>query len=129
MPTIDISQQLKSFDGKVLTDGGSMAICECGAIVNKCPQCDKVYNLPPMTLRTLAINALQHVPKVSPNKPGMSSTDKLERYELAKKIFTAKNNVELTTDEIVLIKTAIDGAYPSPLIVGQSHNMLEGRQP
>lgn len=127
MPLVDFSAELTALDGKTLSDGGTLLTCECGAIMNKCPSCGKTRDIDIMTLKTVSINALLFVPRTAPNTAGMKGEEKIQRYELAKKIFSAGGPVDLTTENIGLIKKAIDQAYPGPLIVAQAGILLEGK--
>lgn len=53
--------------------------------------------------------------------------EKYNRYTIFKKIEEAPDNiVELSSDEIVVIKKLVGLSYP-PLIVGQAWDMLEGK--
>lgn len=53
----------------------------------------------------------------------MTGQEKLERYELAKKIFE-KEKVDLTIEEIAKIKEIV-GKYSSTLVVGQVYKYFE----
>ena len=52
-----------------------------------------------------------------------SGTDKVRKYELAKKIYTS-DEVDLNEDDIKTIKDAVGKNYP-PLIVGQVYDLLK----
>jgi len=54
----------------------------------------------------------------------MDGIEKARRYFLAIEIHTAKNQVELSVDDIKLIKDEIGRVYP-PLIVGQAYEILD----
>ncbi len=45
-------------------------------------------------------------------------TQKVLKYELAKKIYQAKEDVEVTAEEVVMLKRVVGEAF-APLIVGQ----------
>lgn len=49
---------------------------------------------------------------------------KWEKYEIFKKIKESKNEVELTIEEIALVKKCI-GKFQPPLVMGQCWEMLE----
>ena len=50
--------------------------------------------------------------------------NKIEKYHLAQRLL-GKAEIELTAEEIVLIKKSINVAYAQPLIVGQACDLLE----
>ena len=72
------------------------------------------------TLKMAAVNAL-----LAPQKDGETGVEKIKKYELAKMIFKAEGEIDVTADEVVMIKKAADKAFPSPMIVGQINEMLE----
>lgn len=49
-----------------------------------------------------------------------------ELYAFAKRITATDTEIDLATDEIVLIKGRIEKRYPAPLISGQAWDMIEG---
>jgi hypothetical protein len=49
--------------------------------------------------------------------------EKQRRYELAQKLFSGE--VEMTIEEVALLKRLIAKAYPSPLVAGQAWHLLE----
>jgi hypothetical protein len=51
---------------------------------------------------------------------------KLDKYEIYKKLRDAKQEVELTAEEITLLKKAIGKLQPQ-LIMGQCFEMIEGK--
>lgn len=51
---------------------------------------------------------------------------KLEKYQLAQKVYNADGEVELSAEEISLIKKQVGEVFP-PIIVGQVFNLLEGK--
>lgn len=73
------------------------------------------------TLRDACINSLLVL------MDGDTEKQKLERYEVFKKIRDAKTEVELKAEEIVTIKRSI-GKHQPPLILGQCFEMLEGKK-
>jgi hypothetical protein len=52
------------------------------------------------------------------------SDKKLNKYKIFKKLADAKTEVELTAEEIVIIKVGI-GKFEPPLILGQCFELLE----
>ena len=73
------------------------------------------------TLRVAMVNAV-----LSPVERE-SGTDKVKKYELAKKIHNATDDVELTAEDISLIKGRVGEVFPA-LIVGQVFDILEGKE-
>jgi hypothetical protein len=51
---------------------------------------------------------------------------KLEKYDIFKKLRDGKAEVELSVEEIALLKKSIGTVNP-PLIVGQAFEMIEGK--
>jgi len=72
------------------------------------------------TLKMAVVNAL-----LAPQKEQESGVDKIKKYELAKMVFKAEGEVDVTAEDITLIKKAVEKAFPSPIIVGQVNEMLE----
>lgn len=82
---------------------------------------DILMNGPALTLRTVSQNALV---AVFQDEQHLSGEDKLKRWELAMKVKRSPDPVDLTTDEVVLIKKLIGKAY-GPVISGQAWQLLE----
>lgn len=76
-------------------------------------------NSEPLTLGMAAKTALVTQMEGDPT----SGADKLDRYELAKKVQKGKH-VELTTDEITMIKNRIMKGY-APVVVGAALPLLD----
>jgi len=70
-------------------------------------------------LKDAIVNAV-----LAPVKHDEKGVDKVKKYELAKKVQIADGNVELTIEDITLIKERVGEVYP-PLIVGQVFELLE----
>jgi len=73
------------------------------------------------TLRMAMVNAV-----LSPVERE-SGMDKVKKYELAKRIHYATDDVELSAEDITLIKERVGEVFPV-LIVGQMFNILEGKE-
>jgi hypothetical protein len=71
------------------------------------------------TLKSTIVNAL-----LSPVQKE-TGTDKVQKYELAKKVYEA-DEIELTAEEITLIKARVGDAFV-PIVVGRVFEMLEGK--
>lgn len=78
----------------------------------------------PVTAGKIATNALL---ATFQDEPQLSGEDKLLRWELAVKIKNTPDPIELTAEEISLIKKLVGKAY-SPMIVGQTWKILEGEK-
>ena len=76
----------------------------------------------PATVRGVAIEALFAQFKDEEN---LSGEEKLKRWELASKIKADPDPVDLTVEEVALLKKLIGKAYGA-IIVGQAWKVLEG---
>jgi hypothetical protein len=94
---IDLTQELKDFDGKVIPSASGK----------------------PATVKGVVIDALIATYQDEANLGG---EEKLKRWELASKI--NKGDFDLTAEDIVLAKKLVGKAY-GPLVVGQVWNILE----
>lgn len=73
-----------------------------------------------LSIKTAAVNSLMSTFEADRN---LSGDEKLKRYQLAVKI-NGGGEVDLTAEEIALLKLLIGRAYP-PLVVGQAYLLLE----
>lgn len=73
-------------------------------------------------LSRLAVNALL---VNYPDEQSLSGEDKVKRFKLAQLINDADGDVEVTAEQVSLLKSLIAKAY-TPLVVGQSYEILEG---
>ena len=101
---IDVTQKLLTIDGSAMKDMDSK-----GDAVDA-------------TIKLAMVNAL-----LAPTPQGEQETgvDKIKKYELAKMIYKAEGEVDITVEDISLIKKAVEKAFPSPIIVGQVNELLE----
>jgi hypothetical protein len=100
---IDVTQTLKTISGESLKD-----VDEKGSAIDA-------------TLKLAIVNSL-----LSPNSQEQESgVDKIKRYELAKMVYKADGEVDLTAEDITLIKVAVNKTFPAPIIVGQIYELLE----
>ena len=90
---LDVTQQLRELDGAPAWDGEGR----------------------PVTLRTLLKQALGGTVRGDDAK---TVTELLECYQLALAV-AAEDEIELTSEQVTLIKTRIAIAYPSPFVVGR----------
>jgi hypothetical protein len=98
---ITVTQTLKNMDGQVMKDN------------------DGQGNAVDATLRMAIVNAV-----LSPVQKE-SGMEKVKKYELAKRIHQS-DEVDLTAEEISLIKERVGEVYPA-LITGQIWDILEGK--
>jgi len=96
---VEFDVELHSLDGSVLQDSATQKI----------------------TLKNISVNAL-----LTPADEKLAGEEKLKRYNLAQKIYASTAGIDMTTEEIALVKKLIGEIYP-PLIVGQTWAMLEGK--
>jgi len=75
----------------------------------------------PFLMRTVCINALLEPHQDDKNLTGEK---KAERYHLAMEIYKTKGKIDLSIDDIKLLKDLI-AKMPSPLIVGQAFDILD----
>ena len=76
-----------------------------------------------LTEKYICISALTNYLEGDDKVP---AEEKLIRFNLANKIYNSKNEVELSSKEIVMILSLISKKY-STLIYGRIHNLLEGK--
>lgn len=76
-----------------------------------------------ITIKKFCVNAVLANPSDNAKETG---EQKVKRYELAKKIQNAKKEIDLSSEEISLIKKEIGINYP-PIVVGQAYEILEGK--
>src|SRR5664279_5601634 len=79
----------------------------------------------PETLRSYLVLSLNNKARTETEPTGAEENAK--RYQLTTKLY-AKNEVELTSKEVVLLQERIAAIYDSPLIVGRVTDLLEGRK-
>lgn len=72
------------------------------------------------TLKIAAVNALQQ----PYNDENLDGTEQIARYDLAVKI-NSNDVVDLTSEEITLVKRLINKMYKSPVIVAPSWKILD----
>ena len=94
---LELTQKFKSVvDKKVLKDGGKE-----------------------LTLGTVCCNAL-----LVADPSDKKADSKVKKFNMAVKL-ADKDSVDVTAEEIVLLKSCINTAYEQPLIVGQALNLLD----
>jgi len=80
-----------------------------------------------LLLDDVAANGLMANPSEGPGRFKYDGKARIRRWELAEKCLSAEY-VDLSSEEIVEIKQAIEEAYPSVAIYAQACKMLEGKQ-
>jgi hypothetical protein len=79
----------------------------------------------PFLLKDVIIEGLTAVdPPGSQGAKPIDASEKMKRWNLTKKVYDS-DTIELTSEEITLVKEQINKRYPSPLIVGQSIEQLD----
>ena len=101
---IDVSKELKTLDGQVMQDVGSGG------------------NAVDATVKMALLNAV-----LAPEKDD-TPVRKLEKGELARRIYNAEKEVELTAEEITLCKKRVGEVFPNPLVVLQVTEILEQKE-
>ena len=81
---IDFTQSLKTLGGETMKD------------------IDEKGNAIDATIKLAIVNAL-----LAPSKDPESGVNKIKKYELAKMVFKADGEVDITADDIVMIKKAV----------------------
>lgn len=79
---------------------------------------------PVVTLKTVAINALV---AIFQDEANISGEEKVKRWELAIRIKKGPDSMEMTAEEVSLVKKLIAKMY-GPLISGQAWAYLETKQ-
>jgi hypothetical protein len=103
MPTIDFSAKICDLDG------GDIPVKLAGDAVDA------------LTLERVVVSAL-----LQPSDK-MSGDEKYTRYTLMRKLHGAQSPVDLTVDEVSLIKRIVGESQYTPLITGQAWDILEGK--
>ena len=56
-----------------------------------------------------------------------TGVQKVQKYELARKMYQSESAVELSVEDVAMLKKRVEEVYP-PLICGQLCAMLEGKE-
>lgn len=78
-------------------------------------------NNKPITFASTTLTALLNPPQ----DERLTAEQKTRRYQMATKINKNPSKVDLTIEELALIKECV-GKFHGPLVVGQTYEMLEG---
>lgn len=76
-------------------------------------------------LKNLCINALYAVEMEGNSAKRLSGEDHMSRHRLAKKLYGSESEVEVSSEEITLMKRLIALNY-APSVVGPAFELLEG---
>jgi len=83
----------------------------------------------PFTLRKICVDVLIASPPELDDRTGrprvLSSDKKIKRYELLRRIHDTDGLVELSAEEITLLKSLINRKHENPLYVGQAFDILD----
>ena len=102
---VDVTKELKTYTGQTMMDS------------------DGQGNAVPATIKLVLISVL-NIP-VQTDK----LMQKLAKDELTRKIFKAEKEVELTAEDVVMIKGCMENATMlTPVVVGQTLRILEGKE-
>jgi hypothetical protein len=99
---LDVTTTLKLMDGTPIMEVGKDGQAETAVV------------------RTALVNAL-----LQPTDKD-AGIDKMKKYDLAMRIYSAKTLVELTIEECAMVKELVGKSF-APLVVGQLWNLLDGR--
>jgi hypothetical protein len=94
---INFSKNLRDLDGEDLIEKGQ-----------------------PINLKTVCVNALLAQFR---DETDIDGIEKVKRYKLSTKIYDSNGNIDLSSEEISLIKKLVGKAF-STIIVGQAFDML-----
>lgn len=108
----NLKTPLQFLDGKPLLEAIKIGTDEAGR---------DIIEQHPITLAGIAVNALLAQHEDERTLPG---ADKVKRYKLAQKIYDALGEMDVTAEDVALLKTLIGKTYP-PLLVGLAWQILE----
>ncbi len=115
---IDVNYKFVELDGKIIPEQPPEMVKNDNGEME-----EKKY--PPFTLRKACTNVLVMREVDAQGRPKeMTGKQKVERYELAKKIHNSTGLVDLQAEEIALLKELIGRIFP-PITVGQAFEILD----
>lgn len=100
---INLCETMKALDGHPLMDKNSQ-----GSVVE-------------LTVKMVLLEALL---RVHPGDDRLSGMEKMRRFDLAKRIYDTKEYIDISHEEIVLLKESVGLKLPV-LIVGQTYRMFD----
>ena len=92
---VNLKTSLKAFDGADVTDATG-----------------------PVLISTLCINALM-------KEDTVAGAEKMKRFLLARRIYDAEGDLDITVEEASLIKDLVGSTF-APIVVGRVYELLEG---
>jgi len=92
------------------------ALIQIAQAIKNNAESDKAF-----TLKNACVTALQIQ---FDDEKGLSGEDKFKRHKLVEKIYAAKGEIDMTVEEVTLVKKIIGKAYGT-LIVGRCWELLE----
>lgn len=125
---VDMNYKFKEIDGKVVRervvdeyDDGNPKRDSQGFPLTKVGE--------PFTLRKACLSVLTSPPietdKRTNQPKEIGYEEKLKMADLAQRIYKSNSLIDLTADEIVLLKDGINKRYRSPLTVKQAYDILD----
>jgi len=117
---VKLNTELKDFEGNAMV----FAVAIAGQPATDTQPAVKAQPAVNATLGKMMIESLLVTFKDEEN---LSGEEKLKRWQLAIKIKNAEVTVEMTVEEIALVKKLVGKAY-STIIVGQVWELLEGAE-
>lgn len=123
---INMTQELLDVDGKPINSTKECVILDMeGNIIKKGGKevITVITTDDSLTLKKICVDALL----MNSQDEKISGEDKAKRYQLAMKIHGAKKDVDLESGDITTIKEIIGKNY-GPIVVGQTHLMLENKK-
>lgn len=102
---IKLDETIKDFDGK-----------DKLWVTSACPTCGSPKKQDIYTLRRVFLEALGNAAR----DEGTSGEDVIKQYKLGVKISDAGATIELTPDEIMLLRSCVEKWWRHPLIIAQA---------
>jgi hypothetical protein len=130
---IDFGRQLHNLDGTVIKEQYPDVNKVLTQLLENVPSADILKGfdqkaMKPLTLRTVCVNSLLASESGSSmgSQAQISGEEKVKRYELARRIHASTAPLDMTSEEIVLLKRMVQLTYVT-LVVGQVWEMLENK--
>ncbi len=115
---IDFNYKFVDLDGNIIRDGADEREEVDGKMV-------VTKKAPPFTMRMACVNVLVLTRLDRSTKPKeLTGQEKVDRYELAMRIHKSTGLVDLSVEDIVLLKDLVGSTYP-PITVGQAWDILD----
>ena len=123
---VDVNYKFKDLDGKIIKER-IIDEDEKGNPKRDAQNFPLLKNGNPFTLRKICTQALldSSVDPKTGKPEQLSADDKLKRWGIAQRIHASNSTIDLSAEEIVLLKELINKKYPSPLTVAQAYEALD----